>query len=988
MPRTYSYADAVKLLGAGENRLLGALDRLAGGALLGGATFGLSELLGWFDAKADFVRTAHELLVKAGERRSGLSRYGRTERLQAAHTVIVVVAFFEALPELPRTWRRALALSRERQLTAVGVDHLFTGRWPLPSAAAPYEEYLTSLRRAYEVMAHDFTEYLTGLELWYERWRAPRMTGVPDRAVAAYQELLRQLAGEYPELRFWFQVEDAVAARAALARLEADLGRLLVGGDPDARRRELAHGYRAVLERPVISPDDVPAGLDIPPLGDAYVDPDFEVVLMSPGAKPSMPSWWGGDVRSDLHRYLTGYLTSPEAVAAPLLVLGDPGSGKSMLTKVLAARLPARDFLAVRVELRGAPAEGDVLEQVEHGLRVALQERLGWAEFARSAGDALPVILLDGLDELVQATGTSQSRYLLRVERFQRDRADVGQPVAVVVTSRMSAVGGVQIPVNTHVLRLHPFSDEHIGRWLEVWNAANRDTGGVLPVEVALRYRELARQPLLLLMLALYDAEGNALQHEQGTLREAELYERLLTRFARREVSKDEVDRSPADLEADVEAELDRLSVAAFAMFNRGVQWISEDELDADLDAYLGVESRSRGHGGSTPLSAGEAVIGRFFFVRRAEAVRDSRVLRTYEFLHATFGEYLVARFTWRVLSDLLSVEAARPRRLAGVPLDDSDLYALLSFTPLTSRRPVLGFLAELAASSSDQAALAALLKRLHADSADPNPRSRDGYRPVAHPLPTRYAVYDLNLVLLYAVVNGEFDEGDPGTGDWPRLTAFWKSQLPPDEWDNLIRAGIPLPVDRPSRSSFDLAMLDSDFTGDPVAHAFRYPIDFPGLEAQAEQTVRATHELARVFVFAPPEDRTAIYLRWAAELPALVARYVRSDPAVPAPVLRELASTGVGEAIDFWQAVVNRLGRGDEDRVLVDLVATMPYVVFRELIVDCIDAGLRLHEQGFQVPHPHMLTMKHLATVFRPAQVGKLRPDLVTRLRNAGVDL
>src|SRR5207249_958944 len=115
------------------------------------------------------------------------------------------------------------------------------------------------------------------------------------------------------------------------------------------------------------------------------------------GARPAALGWWRGvPVRSDLYRYLVGYLTSPRAVATPLLVLGDPGSGKSMLTKVLAARLPATDFLTVRVELRNAPTEADLVDQIQHGLRAALQEDLSWADLARSAGDALPVVLLDG----------------------------------------------------------------------------------------------------------------------------------------------------------------------------------------------------------------------------------------------------------------------------------------------------------------------------------------------------------------------------------------------------------------------------------------------------------------------------------------------------------------------------------------------------------------------------------------------------------------
>ena len=117
----------------------------------------------------------------------------------------------------------------------------------------------------------------------------------------------------------------------------------------------------------------------------------------------------------DLQEFLAGFLTSPRAVEAPLLVLGQPGSGKSVLTKVLAARLPAADFLPVRVALRDVPVTADLQDQIEYAIRAETGDRLEWPALARSAGDALPLVMLDGFDELLQATGVSQSDYLTRV---------------------------------------------------------------------------------------------------------------------------------------------------------------------------------------------------------------------------------------------------------------------------------------------------------------------------------------------------------------------------------------------------------------------------------------------------------------------------------------------------------------------------------------------------------------------------------------------
>lgn len=100
-----------------------------------------------------------------------------------------------------------------------------------------------------------------------------------------------------------------------------------------------------------------------------------------------------------------------------------------------------------------------------------------------------------------------------------------------------------------------------------------------------------------------------------------------------------------------VQDHLDRLAIAALAMFNRGRQDISEDELGTDLKA---LDERLMGR--SRPDEAGQRVIAEFFFVHAPEArmlasptgeegrgPRGGQPRRNDEFMHATFGEYLVA---------------------------------------------------------------------------------------------------------------------------------------------------------------------------------------------------------------------------------------------------------------------------------------------------------------------------------------------------------
>lgn len=96
--------------------------------------------------------------------------------------------------------------------------------------------------------------------------------------------------------------------------------------------------------------------------------------------------------------------------------------------------------------LREASAEDGIQEQIEYAIRAATGEHLPWPRVAGAVGGSLPVVLLDGFDELLQATSVSQSDYLLKVARFQQREADQDRPVVVLVTSRTAVADRRGIP--------------------------------------------------------------------------------------------------------------------------------------------------------------------------------------------------------------------------------------------------------------------------------------------------------------------------------------------------------------------------------------------------------------------------------------------------------------------------------------------------------------------------------------------------------------
>jgi hypothetical protein len=617
-----------------------------------------------------------------------------------------------------------------------------------------------------------------------------------DRYDAAY----RKLAADNREFEVWAGLTERRALDTALAGMSSLLAEMTTRQSGPRSRIHLAMGYQAALSEPIAGSGQEPDTVMLPSLGEGYISPQCRIAEMRPRDSPEDRHWWQQRrLVPDVDAFLAGYLTSLRAVQAPLVVLGEPGSGKSTFMQVMAARLTGQDFLPVLVSLRDVPAESMIQEQIEQAIYAGPGDRVNWPELADAAGGALPVVLLDGFDELIQAARVSRYDYLEQVKDFQRRQAQIGRPVAVIVTSRTVVADKARFPAGSLALQLQPFTEEQIRRWLEIWeryNAAALGARGLrtLPASTALAHRELAEQPLLLLMLAIFDASGNQLQQAEAQIGQADLYERLLTEFAVREISKSGRSRAlSADRQRELaDRELQRLAVVALAMFARGRQSASEAELNRDLPILFPEASPSGAE--DAPLTSAQRATGRFFFVHKSEARRRDDRTRSYEFLHATFGEFLVARLTVSALRDLAALrEVMRRGTTAAGSLDDGFLYAALSFSCLSTRAPIVAFLDELLKQmpADERARCRAMLAELIAGSLFPHSsRSFQEYEPEQYSIPRRLAVYSANLVVLLVLIAGEVSAAEFCGAEagklWEQYGYLWRSVFRSAEWTGL----------------------------------------------------------------------------------------------------------------------------------------------------------------------------------------------------------
>ncbi|MFI7701317.1 hypothetical protein [Nonomuraea sp. NPDC049480] len=931
MIETPSYADALRILGCKDGRLAKVIGFAAAAERSGWALAGAGQLvLGLADMRASVMRFGEDVAGRMRELRSGVGRHTRTQRLAAAHAVIVVSAYFEALGEakLPFTLDK---LDRTDQIShgvptrerfARLMAELLLQRLPTPEPHLPYAETRQAVERAYLRMSEAMAGYVGGLPVWDEltvddQLLLPRMLseGPPAHALRIYDEDYRSLALDSHEFGVRSLVTERPQPATALSRvawLLAELAPPRVGDRPVIHLARMAAN---LLDQPLLLAGKLPEDVYLPLLGEGYLTPLCRVAELTREAAPAQREWWEGRrLLPDTEAFLVGHLTSLRATQAPLLVLGEPGSGKTKLTEVLAARLARSEFLPIRVDLQGVAARASVTEQIEQAIGAMLDEHVEYAELVAAADGALPVILLDGFDELVQG-GVNRYDYLAQVQEFQRQEAGQGRPAAVIVTSRTVVAERMRFPDGLLALQLQPFEDDQVRQWLEIWDQANRALLArrdlkPLPAEAALAHGEMARQPLLLLLLALYDAGGNALQRGAAEpLKRSRLYEVLLRDFTERETG--------GARRVLIDQELVMLGTVALSMLARGRQVITDEALNRDLPALChGGEDDPEEH---ARVDWARKATERFFFVRR----------NGHAFLHSTFGEFLVAWLTMYALRDL-----DRRRRLAGdEPLalvqsvDDDLLYAVTSHSCLAERGPTVGFILELleevpaAVRARCVEQLTGLLRRsLH----ERGRRHFTGFRPVRHTMTRRLAAYSANLTLLIVAASGEpvaVSSLLPGPGHlerWASFTHLWKGQLGEEGWTGLLTALSARRVVEDGEEDVVLGVTETSGMGDAVVavatgHSphHRRLLDLllralgEGRALPFRERVAILEELLRTAAVRSPAMHRAIGAMWAedgADHAALrpLLRAMLADPADRMATWEQLVKAGVPETV-LW---------------------------------------------------------------------------------------
>lgn len=846
------------------------------------AFFALSLLT----AKNELISTGKILIKKFTSKKHETDSLERLTKLEMAYGLIFYTAFFDTIDKLmPKDIRKIFeeTLKNKSSTSNLKQDEIeitnqeqqrfermgpFYENVPLPHPAVDFNTTKEQLLDIYTRMAKDFGFFCKticqnqgndqNIEICIDSF----INKIATLSLKRFEAQYIHLASIYEDFKIWvilkekeylkkensdfvhkfgeLQLEQKKSLDVGLGHLQdivkslpCIIGRINAQNVIDG----LKNHYRSAINETIVEDKEISyegkLSLKFPKLSEAFIPQAYRVLRYdSSEIRLEQETTWSSlKTNNNISTFILRFLNSPTSIDHPLLILGHPGSGKSLLTKILCARLIGDTYTPIRIPLREVNAELQIETLIEKQIEKDSGHKIdNWADFASQFKESPLLIILDGYDELLQASGKVFAGFLDKIQKFQQSQQVQNRPVRIIATSRITLIDKASVPDGCTILRLLEFDQEKRDAWIEIWNRTNDNYFSssssvkqfTLPRETKNgkkdKLLDLAEQPLLLLMLALYDSEANSLSRTKKIDRTV-LYDSLLRIFVRRERRRYTEDFDHLGIVAQNEIldfEIKRLGVAAIGMYNRRKLHILSSELINDLNFFSTERTVKEGHGHI--LSQADFLLGSFFFIHESSAKiigkNDQYIDTAFEFMHNTFGEFLTADFILKYSLDqteILQEFAQSPSLMQeyhkklndpnGLP---DEWFACLMFSPLHTRPVIPEMLREWTSHVLAQKKrnkddfikyfdliIKSQLSIILNTRSFPSIMQSPVISKVADiPILGLIANYTINLIILKSIFSGDFifdelefmatnsknDQSDQSTDPWDKLTYIWRA--------------------------------------------------------------------------------------------------------------------------------------------------------------------------------------------------------------------
>lgn len=773
----------------------------------------------------------------------------RYDQIQIAQVMLIYAAYFDTISKCLPDENDEIALSDgvKWKISVKGYQTYFkdlekdvqrqSSRIPkplieeitLPDPTQNFSHYTNRLKNFYDALNDEFKKFFSRLSFWKEidsnqkEYFNKLLSDLPELSVHTYEQQYFELSKNFPDFAIWANHEDHTRLERQIdigfKQMAEELKQFYISQRDNEVTDTLSHyqvQYTNYITRPTIkNSKDFPEDVVFPSQKEIFVPQAFQALSYRANMQLEQKATWDNAYAGEeIGQYIRSVLCHPTFGSLPLLILGLPGAGKTLLCHMLAAQILSSEYYVIIINLRDTLAEDTIMEQINAQIKRDLGDDCSWHDLRKTSLDKPLMLIFDGYDELLQATGKTYSDYLNKIAEFQLTQQTIYNVlVRCIVTSRVTLIDKASIPNNSQILRLCDFDDERIKAWCSIWNQANEQFFTAhklnkLTIASTGKVRELAGQPLLLLMLALYDMNGNHL-HEQSDISRAELYYKLIYDFVGREQEKNTNfnNLNPQKKKLVIQGVFHHLAIVALGMYNRRKLFIRTTELKEDI-ALLIQERKWASDAQDNVLEPEDKLISSFFFIHSSKSttqVNKSHVqISAYEFLHNTFGEFLTAYYILETLFHLVK------RQINDIDQDEifswptklkKEWHIGLAYAPLFTRPVVLNMIHELSIILAKENnleeeevkdALTCIFREELRQIIQGNVFSNlndtltmQG-NPFEHPeLLVNVAIYSVNLILLKSTVCTDsfvFTEVLGSNADWKKISNIWRYAFSEEE--------------------------------------------------------------------------------------------------------------------------------------------------------------------------------------------------------------